>query len=51
MDLFAAAMLGMADVIHKAVEVIPGIYKSLGPHKIPPDRTCPKGETLWRLRF
>ena len=35
MDLFAAAMLGMVEVIRKAVEVFPGIHKSLGPHKIP----------------
>ena len=35
MDLFAAAMLGMIEVIRKAVEVFPGIHKSLGPHKIP----------------
>ena len=34
MDLFAAAMLGMVEVIRKAVEVFPGIHKSLGPHKI-----------------
>jgi hypothetical protein len=34
MDLFAAAMLGMLEVIRKAVEVFPGIHKSLGPHKI-----------------
>ena len=35
MDLFAAAMLGMVEVIRKAVEAFPGIHKSLGPHKIP----------------
>jgi hypothetical protein len=34
MDLFAAAMLGMVEVISKAVEIFPGIHKSLGPHKI-----------------
>ena len=35
LDLFAAAMLGMLDVVRKAVESFPGIHKSLGPHKIP----------------
>jgi hypothetical protein len=35
MDLFAAAMLGMVEVIRKAVESFPGVHKSLGPHKIP----------------
>ena len=34
-DLFAAAMLGMVEMIRKAVEIFPGIHKSLGPHKIP----------------
>jgi hypothetical protein len=35
MDLFAAAMLGMIELIRKAVEIFPGVHKSLGPHKIP----------------
>jgi hypothetical protein len=35
MDLFAAAMLGMVEVIRKAVEIFPGVHKALGPHKIP----------------
>jgi hypothetical protein len=34
MDLFAAAMLGMVEIIRKAVEIFPGIHRSLGPHKI-----------------
>ena len=34
MDLFAAGMLGMVEVIRQAVEIFPGIHKSLGPHKI-----------------
>jgi hypothetical protein len=35
LDLFAAAMLGMVEVIRKAVEIFPGAHRSLGPHKIP----------------
>ena len=34
LDLFAAAMLGMVEVIRQAVEAFPGAHKSLGPHKI-----------------
>jgi hypothetical protein len=35
LDLFAAAMLGMVEVIRTAVGVFPGVQRSLGPHKIP----------------
>ena len=35
MDLFAAAMLGKADVVRSAIEAFPDALKSLGPHKIP----------------
>lgn len=35
LDLFAAAMLGMVDVIRMAVAAMPGVHKALGPHKIP----------------
>ena len=35
LDLFAAAMLGMVEVIRKAVEAFPAARNSLGPHKIP----------------
>jgi hypothetical protein len=35
LDLFAAAMLGMVEVIRQAVEGFPDAHKSLGPHRIP----------------
>lgn len=35
MDIFAAAMLGMTDVVKAFVTAQPGIQKTLGPHGIP----------------
>ena len=35
LDLFAAAVLGMSEVVSAAIKVDPGITKALGPHGIP----------------
>ena len=45
MDLFAAAMLGKADVVRSAIEAFPDALKSLGPHKIPLMAHAKKGGT------
>lgn len=34
-DIFAAAMLGKLDVVKAMCAAMPGIHRSLGPHKIP----------------
>ncbi|HEX5418132.1 MAG TPA: ankyrin repeat domain-containing protein [Chloroflexota bacterium] len=35
LDLFAAAMLGMTDVVRSALEAYPGLAATKGPHGIP----------------